>query len=380
MLKIHTLGWSPPSRTKLPRIDFCVEHGCDASMLKIVNPVYNAASTSLEYDLVEPVCNRAKLDTGTHCNYRCGFCYYKQQLTEITPVEEIYKRIDYLHACGITEVDLSGGESSIHKHWFDILDYCSALGMKISTLSNGYKFADIEFLRASQTKGLTEILFSVHGFDRDSHNEMVGNRHGYDKIVQAVHNAHKLGITVRINCTVTHTNYEHVDVEFVDLMLALRPYELNFLTLNYWGDAHKQQCIDYAVVTPHIHRAIDALVEQIPIINVRYTPYCFMKGYEKHVCNYYQHIYDVYDWNIAVYDYTIDPATYRADPIKALYQSARDNRMNTYYKTAECVKCKHYFICDGVEKNITNITVRPEPGERISQVNFYRRGWYGNPR
>jgi MoaA/NifB/PqqE/SkfB family radical SAM enzyme len=338
--------------------------------------LYNELSHKLEIDRTEPICQRAKLDTGTHCNYRCEFCYYKTQLDDITEFEEIKKRIDYLVECGIKEADLSGGESSIHNQWFDILDYCKSKGLKVSTLSNGYKFANKEFLAKSKEHGLEEILFSVHGYDKDSHNILVGHRKGFENIIQAIKNAHELGILVRINCTVTHKNYKNLPSKFVQLIKELRPFEVNFLTLNYWDDAGVQETINYSEVTPYVHQTIDLLKDLVDIINVRYTPYCFMKGYEQYVCDYYQHIYDVYDWNVAVYDQRVDPEHYRKDPHVALYEAAARKRNWTYYKKKECLDCKHYYICDGVEKQIKNIELHPEPGEKITQVNFYRKGWY----
>jgi len=346
------------------------------SKIKLHNEIYNRLSHKLDYDFHEVINNRAKLDTGTHCNYRCEFCYYKTQLNEITDFDIIKKRIDYLVACGITEVDLSGGESSIHKQWFDILDYCKSKNLKISTLSNGYKFADEEFLKKSKNHGLQEILFSVHGYDTDSHNTLVGHRQGFENIIKAIHNSHKLGILVRINCTVTHKNYKNLPTKFVELMKELKPFEINFLTLNYWGDAGIQETLDYKEVTPYIHQTIDLLKQSINIINVRYTPYCFMKGYEQYVCNYYQHIYDIYDWNIAVYNGDINPKEYLADRHKALYKAAEFKRNRTYYKKKECLNCKYFYICDGVEKEIKEIEVDPEEGDKITQVNFYRKNWY----
>lgn len=338
--------------------------------------VYNLVSHKLTVDRDEPYCNRAKLDTGTHCNYRCSFCYYKSKLNEITPFGVIKDRIDYLVECGITEVDLSGGESSIHSNWFDILEYCRTKGLAVSCLSNGYKFANFDFLKKSKEAGLREILFSVHGYDEASHNDLVANKHGFSKIVQAIENAHSLGVIVRVNCTVTHSNYEKLPTDFVELMKQLKPKEVNFLTLNYWGDASKQKALSYATVTPFVQRAIDGLADVVDIINVRYTPYCFMKGYEKYVCNYYQHIYDVYDWNIAVYDQKVDPATYRTDPLAAMYESAKQQRNRSYYKKKECMSCKHFYLCDGIEKQITDVELHPSPGEKITEVNFYRKGYY----
>ncbi len=95
----------------------------------------------------EPICTRAKLDTGTLCNYKCTFCYYKDKLDICDSFEVIKERIDYLVKCGIKELDLSGGESSYHPDWFKILDYCTLNNLYISTISNGSMFSDYEFLK-----------------------------------------------------------------------------------------------------------------------------------------------------------------------------------------------------------------------------------------
>ena len=76
----------------------------------------NNLSTFMPKDEVEPYCNRAKLDTGTMCNYNCQFCYYTDKSC-LDDLDTIIQRVDYLVECGITEVDLSGGESSIHPNW-----------------------------------------------------------------------------------------------------------------------------------------------------------------------------------------------------------------------------------------------------------------------
>lgn len=334
--------------------------------------LYNLVS-SPEIDYNEPINNRAKLDTGTNCNYSCGFCYYLGDLDKVTSFETIKERIDYLIQCEIKEVDLSGGESSIHQDWFKILDYCTANNLYISTLSNGSKFKDIDFLEKSKEHGLKEILFSLHGYNEESHNKLVNHPKGFQHIIEAIKNANKLDIKVRINCTVTHLNYKHL-IEFAKLIKQFNIFEVNFLTLNYWNNASGIQTINYSEITPYIHKAIDFL-NDFCLINVRYTPYCFMKGYEKYVCNTYQHIYDIYDWNIAVYDQKINPKQYIIDKHKALFDTAKQNRTHTYYKKPECFNCKHFKICDGIEKQL-DIELYPEHGEKISNVNFYRKGFY----
>jgi len=335
--------------------------------------MFNLISTAgIKPDKVLRVNNRAKLDTGTHCNYKCGFCYYKSKLDVVTPAEEIYKRIDYLDECGITSIDLSGGESSIHSEWFNILDYCKSKSMSISTLTNGYKFAKNEFMKESKEHGLEEILFSLHGSNEDIHDKLVGRKHGFKNILRAIKNAHDNDILVRINCTVTMENHHLVDNEFVNLIKDVKPSQLNFLTLNYWDDAGENATIDYKKITDSIKSAITKLKNDVDHINVRYTPYCFMKGFEEYVCNYYQHIYDLRDWNIALYEMKIDPSEYKQDPLKAQIDAAKVNRDRSYYKNKECIDCKYYFICDGVENKLTEVKMSPEVGDRIKEINHFR--------
>lgn len=331
--------------------------------------IYNELSHKLDIDYDTPYCERGKLDTGTHCNYRCGFCYYFNDLDKVTPVAEIKKRIDYLVSCGIKQADLSGGESSIHRNWFDILDYCIEKGLTVSCLSNGSKFSDIGFLRESKQHGLSEILFSLHGFDEQSHNKMVGVKAGFRKITQAITNANELGIKVRINCTVTKDNYMELDNKFLALINQFDIAQVNFLTLNYWSDANTQEAFGYKESTQKIKSAIDKMT--VPDIRVRYTPFCYMKGYEKHLYGYYQHIYDLYDWNIAVYDQQIEPEKYKGSELDCLYESAKQNRNQTYKKNKECMDCKHYYICDGYEQKFDSLEVYPEPGEKITKATYY---------
>ncbi len=321
--------------------------------------------------------NRAKLDTGFHCNYHCEFCYYLDKLDQKTSYDTIKKRIDILHSYGIDEVDLSGGESSIHKDWFKILDYCNGKFKNISCLSNGSVFSNEKFLLKSKEHGLKEILFSLHGYNEEVHDDIVGRKNGWKKINKAIDLCNKHGIRVRINCTVYQKNYSGL-VAYADIIKKIKPFQVNFLTLNYWDDNKTFEPIDdYNKLTDNIKRCIDLIVDDVKYINVRYTPYCFMKGYEKYVCNQYQHVYDVYDWNKEIYDYDIDVTkTYTHNQkIELGYAKARHDRLTDYKKSLACFKCKYFYICDGIEKQL-DMEVYPEPGDKIRDVNHYRKDFY----
>ena len=335
------------------------------------------SSMLISRDYTTPRCDRAKLDTGTFCNYDCEFCYYQGLLHLKTDFEEIKKRIDKIHEYGIAEIDLSGGESSVHKNWFDILDYCNTRFKNISTLTNGWAFAKEEFLIKSKQHGLKEILFSLHGFDQQSHDTIVRRKGAWDKILKAIKLAHKHDIVVRVNCTVYQRNHEGLK-NYHNVIRQVKPLEVNFLTLNYWVNNQFAEPINYEQVTTSVKLCIDKIKHMVKYINVRYTPYCYMEGYEKHVCNQYQHIYDKYDWNLEIYNLNVDTTrTYNGQQkIDLAHDTAARRRAEDYMKSPKCLTCKHLYICDGVEKQVNNFVYKPQPGKKIKDVNHYRKQFY----
>jgi len=117
----------------------------------------------------DDICLRGKVDTGTTCNYKCNFCYYITKLdAAFKPLETIKEEIDILVESGIKEFDLSGGESSIHPNFEDIIKYASQFG-KVTTLSNGSSFSHYNNLIRAYNYGLRGILLSLHGWNEESH-------------------------------------------------------------------------------------------------------------------------------------------------------------------------------------------------------------------
>lgn len=341
------------------------------------NALAELGCAGIQIDYTTPSCNRARLDTGTFCNYDCEFCYYKDMLDVKTPFEIVKKRADHLLAYGITEVDLSGGESSVSPDWFQILDYCNERFSSVSCLSHGGKFANMDFLKESQQRGLKEILFSLHGATEEVHDKITGRKGSFRRILEGIENAKKLGMIVRTNATVYYRNYHQLENEYADLINSIEPLEANFLTLNYWGDFNviHFENVGYADMTNGIQKCIDKLKTGITI-NVRYVPFCYMKGYEKYVTGTYQHIYDVRDWNREMYTYTVDVSkSYTPEEkLKLAYDACSTHRSRFYQKDVKCVKCKHFYICDGIEKEVAGKTeVFPEPGDKIKYVTFYRK-------
>jgi MoaA/NifB/PqqE/SkfB family radical SAM enzyme len=321
-------------------------------------------SSLIGFDTKTPVNQRARLDTGTFCNYDCEFCYYKEQLDIRDSLEIIKKRVDYIKNYGIMEVDLSGGESSVEPHWFDILEYCK--GMNISCVSHGGKFHDMTFLRKSVSMGLSEILFSLHGGDAETHDKITKRKGSFDRLIKAISNCNDIGIKVRINCTVYDYNKDNLPTKYINI---LKPSQVNYIIMNYSLDNKDFREQELEPLTDAIKESIDSIT--IKDINVRYVPFCYMKGYEKYVVGYYQHIFDLTDWNIQLFPENLDTSIEYTDEekLRHAYDQAENNRRVEYTKMDDCKDCKNYFICDGVK---TRMKVYPIKGKKVIWPNHYR--------
>jgi MoaA/NifB/PqqE/SkfB family radical SAM enzyme len=321
----------------------------------------------IQVDYSRPINNRAKLDTGKLCNLRCEFCYYKNHLTERDPLEEIYKRIDYIQAYGINEIDLSGGESSVEPNWFKILEYCQGKFDRISCLSHGGKFSDADFMQRSYDFGLREILFSVHGTNAGTHDAIVGKQGAFANLMKAINNAHLAGIEVRINTTIYDLNYDNIDTT---VLKQLKPTQVNFIALNYWRDNADFKVVDYNVVCNFVKRYIDELKDSTEV-NARYFPFCYMEGYEQYVKNHYHHIYDMKDWNKAVYNEDLDTSIKytHEQKVDQCVAEAERIRLHSCFKTQACTGCKYFFVCDGIEKQLqSHVEPKPIAGEKIEVI------------
>ena len=319
-----------------------------------------------------PETNRSQIFVGTLCNYNCQFCYYGSKLNLPNSTSKVLEQLDFVHNYGIKDIEFTGGEPSIDPNWFNWLQYASKKFRHISTITNGYKFKDYNFTKKSRDCGLSEILFSLHGYDEESHEKITRKKGSWNDILKAIKNAKKLHIITRINVTVCNLNYQYLERQ-VPLLNKIKPLGLNYIALNYWEDAiHNNNDIPYELIGEHIEKAINSLDKtNIKYINIRYLPFCFIhRKYHKYVCGWHQHTYDYWDWNNALkvlpsLKITLNSTEY-----------ANEIRNSVYSKKNECIKCKYVAICDGIEKKLMdNNKVYPLKGDIIKDPLVFRKDY-----
>jgi MoaA/NifB/PqqE/SkfB family radical SAM enzyme len=348
------------------------------------------------------VTKRVKIVTGLKCNIQCVFCYYRDNLhAPNRKFEEIRSDLLYARNRGITEVDFSGGEPTVHPDLPRVIEEAKSIGVdKVCIISNGLRFANKEYAATLKNAGLDEILFSVHGSSEKTHDEITRIQGSFRKISKAISNASSEGIQIRTNTVVNRINYNDL-MAIGNFLIPFHPVQMNFITINDWCFAKnlvEKLMLSYSEMSSKLKEVCDLLDPHVSAVNVRYIPFCFMKGYEKFVCNHRQVKFDPYEWvprvrarleiqnnfwrylGILGYGYSaggVFRKTFRMSPADILDESVVEALRRWYYKKSEsCEECNLESICDGVEKTYDEQfgldELNPFVGEKITDPVFFR--------
>lgn len=300
---------------------------------------------------------RSRLFTGYTCNIKCEFCFYKGRKNKhdmrMLTLQQLASGKQY----GIKDWDISGGEPSIISYWFDLLETMKEMGFRnIACITNGYKFANNGFLVDSMEAGLNELLFSFHGAEKRTHDEMTKIDGSFKAIQEAICNSIREGMIIRINVVVTNRNYKELPEIAKYMNEMVNPTAFNFLPFRMENSATKENMVKYTDIVPYIKEAIDILDKDTTKVTVRYVPFCLFEGYEQYVAGYLQREFDEYEWN----EYTIrkfDEGIRNGNIPDFDYESDKwDLEINALHKSikhvanhsTKCLACKYLHVCDGI--------------------------------
>ena len=294
--------------------------------------------------------DRVKIDTGFACNINCFFCYYKNNLNDpFMDLKTIQYQLTKAKYLGFKKIDFSGGESSYHPDFFNFLKKAKELKFYISTLSNGIKFSDIDFIKKSKDNGLNEILFSIHGLQK-THDLSTRNPDSFKKLLKSIENALKLGINVRLNTTIHNGNLKEI-YELYKFLRKNYDYKThNFIFINTF--AQNKISMNYKNKKDKFKNLIHKINDVNPDFKIRYLPFCMIsEEYHTKNFNYLQHFIDGDDWFPGfIYYYDFEKKDKKYFNYMNYYKYIKNTRNSCFYKDDDCKVCPYNFKCDGYKK------------------------------
>jgi len=139
----------------------------------------------------------AFIEITTRCNMRCPVCYANAaEKGKDMPLEDVTRIIDTIAAEDPnTHIILIGGEPTIHKDFFSILDKIKKTNLMKRTFiaTNGITLADKEFCRKVHEAGIKKFYLGFDGTDREACRQIRGSYIAYDSARKALQNIRENG-------------------------------------------------------------------------------------------------------------------------------------------------------------------------------------------
>ncbi len=271
------------------------------------------------------LCRRGVLWIGQTCNLRCHFCYFLDKIADSHHPEHAFMPLEKIQAMcrtlvdvyGNNAVDIQGGEPTIYRHIVPLLEYCNAIGLKPTLISNGFALASRDKCRQLQDAGVYDFLLSVHGLGA-RYDKVVRVPGAADRMQRAIANLADLGVPFRFNTVLCQEALPDL-MDVARLAVDRGARAVNFIAFNPFVDQSQgnkrslENVPRYSDAVDHLLPVLDYLEAHEVEANVRYLPFClFPERYRKYVQNFQQIIYDLHEWESAGESWTGAPAQRQA--------------------------------------------------------------------
>ena len=343
--------------------------------------------------------SKVNINLGYGCNLKCPFCYYYDSIVRGENLNTISTELAKLQLrqarrLGIKEIEFTGGEVTLRKDLAELIRYCKQeLGFAlVSIITNGTVIARKTMAQELADAGLDDILFSLHGHDAATHDNLTAAPRSFERIIAAMENANDLGLRVRTNSVICRSNYKNV-YDLLQLCIERKVDNVNLIMFNPIIQASRlpqmeQLYVRYDQVGREIVSALDRLGDSLPHTNVRYIPFCFLPGYEHLVTNHDQFNFEPDEWNNFA-NVCIESGVLRATKrallgfldvkykkfalrhgLKGLLMTGMGRHFAKSQKimSPKCSKCSFVNICDYVWRGYYDTfgdDVSPVPGKKI---------------
>lgn len=192
------------------------------------------------------------------CNLRCVHCYsdsfaqkYPGELTH----EQAPAVIDDLAAFGVPAVLFSGGEPLTRPDLFDLMEYATRKGLRVTLSTNG-TLIDEEIANKLRAIGLCYVGISLDGIG-ETNDIFRGRKGAFDDAVRGIRNCVAAGQKVGLRLTLTRRNCEDLH-DIFDFIQQEGIQRACFYHLVYTGRGNRADELTPA----EVRRAMDIIIER----------------------------------------------------------------------------------------------------------------------
>lgn len=254
---------------------------------------------------------------GQTCNLHCQFCYFIDKIHQQNHPEHAFMSLDkakkicatLVRVYGNNAIDIQGGEPTLYREIFSLLNYCREIGLIPTLITNALLLDNKDTCIKFKEAGLRDLLISVHGLG-DVYDNLVGKSGAHIRQMNALRSLQEAGIPFRFNCVLSKPAIEQLPL-IAELALKTGALVVNFIAFNPFEDQSQKgrrntlNVPRYSEVKGKLTEALDILDNAGIETNVRYFPICMLEErHRKSAYNFQQLPYDHHEWDYASWAWT----------------------------------------------------------------------------
>lgn len=237
----------------------------------------------------DDVGDRVHICVGADCNNNCIFCMEDDRedralrVGDQTP-EDVRKMIESNR--GVREILFTSGEPTLNQDLPRFIRWASEAGYRVvGVISNGRRFSYEPYLRGLLDAGMNNVIVSIHGHDRKTHDALARTRGSFSQTLAGLENLHRLrgdrDFRVQTSTVVNRRNLPHL-AAFCRLM---ETFDLDQHVFNVMmPDGRGERFFDNLM--PRYGEVTRAFLELVPRLSAAFLgrvalvdiPYCTTEG------------------------------------------------------------------------------------------------------
>lgn len=134
------------------------------------------------------------------CNIKCVHCYNPKNISSVQiDITEMKEVIDQARELGVFHITFSGGESTLHKNFTEIVEYARSKRMSVEIFTNGQTLYDNPTLLERLVKTYPyRIALSMYSLDGDTHEKITSVKGSHNKTLSVIKELRARNVNVQI--------------------------------------------------------------------------------------------------------------------------------------------------------------------------------------